>query len=136
MSPSVKLAIGAGVIVIATAYLGYVGAAASWKYYVTPDECLSRADELLNSRIRVSGPVAAGSLRIAADRRQASFGLQGATGQLAVTYSGALPDNLAEEIDVVVEGILEPDRRLRGDKLLTRCASKYESMPGEARTDP
>lgn len=92
MSLSVKLAIGAGVIVIATAYMGYVGASASWKYDVTTDERLSRADTLLNSRIRLSGPVIAGSLRIAADRRQASFGLQGAAGQLSVPYRGAQLD--------------------------------------------
>jgi cytochrome c-type biogenesis protein CcmE len=30
-------------------------------------------------------------------------------------------------MDVVVEGTLQPDGRLIGDKVLTRCASKYEA---------
>ncbi len=35
---------------------------------------------------------------------------------------------------VVVEGRLDPSGRLQGDKLLTRCASKYERGAAEART--
>lgn len=136
MSPSVKLAVGAGIIVAATAYMGVVGARASWKYYVTADECVARADELANSRIRVSGGVAVGSLQVAPDRSAASFDLQGATERLRVVCSGPLPDNLAEGIDVVVEGTFEAGGRLRGDKLLTRCASKYETGPPDAREGP
>jgi cytochrome c-type biogenesis protein CcmE len=128
MSPSVKLAWGAGIVVGVTAYMAYVGASASWQYYVTADECVARAAELIGSRVRVSGGVAAGSLQLAADRSQASFQLQGARSRLNVVCTGPLPDNLAEDIDVVVEGQLEAGGRLRGDKLLTRCASKYESQ--------
>jgi cytochrome c-type biogenesis protein CcmE len=131
MSPGVKLALGAGIVVGVTTYMAYVGASTSWKYYVTADECVARATQLAGSRVRVSGGVAAGSLQMAADRSQASFDLQGATGKLNVVCFGPLPDNLAENIDVVVEGQLEAGGRLRGDKLLTRCASKYESRgPG------
>jgi len=136
MSPSVKLALGASIMIGATAYMGYVGARASWKYYVTADECLARGAQLEGSRIRVSGGIAAGSLHVAADRSQASFDLLGATGKLPVVCAGPLPDNLAENIDVVVEGRLEHDGRLRGDKLLTRCASKYESGEPDARDVP
>ena len=133
MSPSVKLALGAGIVAGVTGYMAYVGASASWKYYVTADECVARAAQLTGSRVRVSGGVAAGSLRLAADRSQASFDLQGATGKLDVDCTGPLPDNLAENIDVVVEGQLEAGGRLRGDKLLTRCASKYESREADAK---
>jgi cytochrome c-type biogenesis protein CcmE len=38
-----------------------------------------------------------------------------------------LPDNLVEGIDVVVEGTLEKQGRLRGEKVMTRCASKYQA---------
>jgi cytochrome c-type biogenesis protein CcmE len=47
---------------------------------------------------------------------------------LKVICSGPLPDNLAEDMDVVVEGRLEEPDLLRGDKVLTRCASKYGSQ--------
>ena len=133
MSPSVKLAVGAGIIILATAYMSYVGARASWKYYVTVDECLARAPELAGRRIRVSGMVAEGSLRIESERAGASFDLQGVTDSLKIVYRGSLPDNLAEHIEVVVEGQLEADGQLYGDKLLTRCASKYENDPESSR---
>jgi cytochrome c-type biogenesis protein CcmE len=66
-------------------------------------------------------------LRIRADRREATFVLQGAVGAVSAVCSGPLPDNLAEDMDVVVEGRLDNANSLRGEKLLTRCASKYES---------
>jgi cytochrome c-type biogenesis protein CcmE len=75
----------------------------------------------------------AGSLQIAPDRRQASFSLQGQNGLLPVSCTGVLPDNLGEDMEVVVEGRLEQGPLLRGDKVLTRCASKYESEEGAGR---
>jgi len=136
MTPGVKLALGAGVVVGVTSYMAYVGASASWQYYLTADECVARAEQLADRRVRVSGGVAVGSLQVAADRSQASFALQGATARLRVVCSGPLPDNLAEKTEVVVEGRLEPSGVLRGDKLLTRCASKYEPRPPDARGGP
>ena len=127
MSSGLKLSIGAGVVVVVTAYMAYVGASDSWQYYATADECLANLSEFAGRRIRVSGTVSEGSLQVASDRSQATFSLQGNDGQLAVICTGPLPDNLSEAKDVVVEGRLESDGLLRGDKLLTRCASKYES---------
>jgi len=133
MRPSVKLALGAGIVVGVTSYMAYVGASASWQYYVTADECVVRAEQLADRPVRVSGLVAAGSLQVAADRSQASFDLQGATNRLRVVCAGPLPDNLAEKIDVVVEGRLEAGGVLHADKLLTRCASKYETREPNAK---
>jgi cytochrome c-type biogenesis protein CcmE len=45
--------------------------------------------------------------------------------KLHATCRCALPDNLAENIDVVVEGMLQADE-IHGDKVITRCASKYQ----------
>ena len=136
MRPSVKLALGAGIVVGVTSYMAYVGASASWQYYVTADECVVRAEQLAGQRVRVSGGVAAGSLQVAADRSQASFDLQGVTNRLPVVCTGPLPDNLAEKIDVVVEGRLDAGGLLRADKLLTRCASKYDSREPNAEGGP
>jgi len=127
MSTGRKLVIGGIVVAGVTAYMAYLGAASSWQYYLTVDECLADTTVQPGDRIRVNGKVAPGSLQIAAGRGQADFALQGTEAELSVTCSGPLPDNLAEGIDVVVEGRLEDSGRLRGDKVLTRCASKYES---------
>ena len=126
MPASVKLVIGAAVVVGVTTYMAYVGASSSWKYYLSIDECLADTEKFVGQRLRVSGKVAPDSLHIDAQRTQASFALVGTRGKLEVNCSGPLPDNLAEGIDVVVEGRLESGR-LRGHKVLTRCASKYRA---------
>jgi cytochrome c-type biogenesis protein CcmE len=135
MSAGKRLAIGGFVVFAVTAYMAYVGGASSWKYYVTADECARDASSLAGKRVRVSGQVEPGTLQIAPDRSQARFSLAGTQDLLGVICRCQIPDNLAEGVDVVVEGQLGPDSQLVGEKLLTRCASKYESEPASvART--
>ena len=129
MTTGKKLAIGGLIVVGITTYMAYLGASSSWQYYLTADECLDDASKLFGERLRVNGKIVANSLQIAADRKQAVFSLEGHEADLPVVCSGPLPDNLAENIDVVVEGSLDETGVLRGDKLLTRCASKYDAQP-------
>jgi cytochrome c-type biogenesis protein CcmE len=127
MSVRTKLLTCALILAGVTLYVAYLGASSSWQYYVTVDECLDNVQQFTGRRMRVSGQVARGSLQIADGRRSATFVLEGATGALQTSCVGPLPDNLAENVPVVVEGSLEEDGSLRADKVLTRCASKYES---------
>jgi cytochrome c-type biogenesis protein CcmE len=129
MSPFAKLVFGATVVACASAYLAYLGASSSWQYYLVVDECVASRDQLVRQRMRVSGQIAPGSLQIHADRRRASFVLRGQRSEISVSCHGPLPDNLQEGIDVVVEGMLLESGILQGDKVLTRCASKYEANP-------
>ena len=108
--------------------MAYLGTTASWQYYLTVDECLSDASELATQRMRVNGKVAVGSLQITPDRQRATFQLCGTNSKLPVNCTGPLPDNLAEDMEVVVEGRLDETGRLQGDQVLTRCASKYETQ--------
>jgi cytochrome c-type biogenesis protein CcmE len=121
-----KLLLAIAAIGGVTIYMAYVSATSSWKYYVTADECVAHLSELAGSRIRVSGVVAAGSLQINGERAQASFALLGKTHRLNAVCTGVLPDNLKEESEVVIEGYLQSDGTLHGDKVLTKCASKYD----------
>ncbi len=134
MTTGLKLACGGVVVVGVTAYMAYLGAASSWQYYLTVDECIASAADLTENRIRVSGKVARDSLHIGPDRVQATFSLEGTSENLLVTYQGTLPDGLAEQIEVVVEGQIEDSGTLRGEVVLTRCASKYTSVPRTAST--
>jgi cytochrome c-type biogenesis protein CcmE len=127
MSPQLKLAVGAAIVACATAYLAWLGAATSWQYYVLVDECAAEPDTFVGRRLRVSGRVAPGSLQISADRRSATFLLRGAASELHVACGAPLPDNLAEDMEVVVEGTLEESACLQGDRVITRCASKYQA---------
>jgi cytochrome c-type biogenesis protein CcmE len=127
-----KLAIALMVVAGVTCYMAYLGGSSSWRYYLTVDECLANTASLGAARIRVSGRVAPDSLCIAPDGRQATFSLAGAGGHLPVVCSGPLPDNLAENKEVVVEGRLENSGSLRGEKVLTRCSGKYKSAAPSA----
>jgi cytochrome c-type biogenesis protein CcmE len=125
MTPSVKLIGGAFVVAATIGYLAYIGAANSWQYYLTVDEVATDAIGLTGARIRVSGRVAPGSLQISQGRRSAEFDLVGATTMIHVSCRCAMPDNLADDMDVVVEGVWQTDC-VQGHKVITRCASKYE----------
>ena len=129
MSVSMKLVIGGTILAIVTGYVAYLGASSSWQYYLTVDECTAHTGQFTGRRVRVSGRVAAGSLHFRGDRAQAIFVLRGQASTLAVECPAPLPDNLAEDMEVVVDGTLERADFLQGRKVLTRCASKYESVP-------
>jgi cytochrome c-type biogenesis protein CcmE len=127
MLTQMKLMIGALVCALATAYLAYLGASQSWQYYMLVDECVQESATIAGQRLRVSGHVAPESLVVQSDRSQATFTLKGQRSSLIVSCRGPLPDNLAADMDVVVEGTLTSDGLLRGEKVLTRCASKYQA---------
>jgi len=134
MSPGLKLTAGALLVAAAIGYLAYLGAASSWQYYLSVDEAAVDAAHLLGKRIRVAGRVVAGSLTIGDDRRHATFDLAGEHHKLHATCRCSLPDNLAEDIDIVVEGTLEADG-IHGHKVITRCASKYQPKHTPTKRD-
>ncbi len=127
MTSPKKLIIAGLLVAGTTAYMAYLGAAESWQYYLTSDECLADIDGFAGKRLRVSGKVAAGTLQHTPGSQQATFGLAGTTGVLPVVCRGPVPDNLAEDIEVVVDGRIDADGTFRAEKLLTKCASKYAS---------
>jgi len=134
MSASVKLTIGGLLVATAIGYLAFLGAAESWQYYLSVDEAVVEAAHLSGKRIRVSGRVEPGSLTIAEDRRRATFALYGESHKLQAACHCLLPDNLVENIDVVVEGTLQ-DGGIHCHKVITRCASKYEPKKTATRPD-
>lgn len=130
MNTNGKLGIAAAIIASVTVYMAYVGTTADWRYFLTVEECVQSERALVNQPIRVNGKVLKGSLEIESGRQRATFKIGEAGFELSVRCDGPLPDNLGEEMDVVVEGRLDESGELWGDKVLTRCASKYESETG------
>ncbi len=133
MSTGKKLIIAGLVVAGVTAYMAYLGASSSWQYYMTVQECVENAPQVVGQRIRVSGTIVPGSLVIAPDRQEARFSLSEAGSHLPVVCKGPLPDDLspAKTMEVVVEGRMEDPCTLQGDKLITRCASKYSARKNE-----
>jgi cytochrome c-type biogenesis protein CcmE len=135
MTTGTRLAIGSAIVLGVTAYMTYLGASSSWQYYLTVDECIANASALFHEPIRVSGKIAADSLSVEKDRVEATFSLEGTHSNLCVNCSGQLPDNLAEGRQVVVEGRMQNADHLVGDRVLTRCASKYSSRASSEDSD-
>jgi cytochrome c-type biogenesis protein CcmE len=130
-----RLACAAIVVTCVTGSMAFIGGSTTWQYYLTVEECLAGKASLPGKRIRVNGTVAPSTLSIAEGRKAATFSLKGTEHAVSVVCAGPLPDNLAEGMQVVVEGELETTGRLRGEHVLTRCASKYQSQrSGTARS--
>jgi cytochrome c-type biogenesis protein CcmE len=125
MNAKMKLLLAGMIIAVVVVYVTYLGQSSSWQYYLVVDECQAQAERFTGKRLRVAGRIATGSLHISQDRRQATFVLSGDMQQIPVNCSGLLPDNLADSMDVVVEGTLQGDGHLQGQRVITRCASKY-----------
>lgn len=130
MTAQTKLALGAATIVGTMAYVAYLAASTNWQYYVRVEECVAQADQWRGKRLRVSGRVSVGSLRVPVNRRGATFILEENGQALPVTYVGLVPDNLAEGKEVLVEGKLPPEGSFQAETLITRCASKYVAEEG------
>lgn len=128
MTTGRKLALGGLIVATLIGYLAYRGASASWQYYLTADKCLAERAALVGQRLRVSGRIAAGTFTVEHEPVRASFALEGQPANLPVVCPSPLPDNLAEGIAVLVEGRLDDAGVLHGEKVLTRCASKYQSL--------
>jgi cytochrome c-type biogenesis protein CcmE len=124
-APRLKIVLAATICGAAVIYVAHLGLSTTWQYYVLVDECQEQRERFHGKRLRVSGRVASGSLSISEDRRHASFVLSGEAHRIPARCSGPVPDNLAECMDVVVEGELTEDGQLRGQRVITRCASKY-----------
>jgi cytochrome c-type biogenesis protein CcmE len=135
MTTGRKMTIGAIIVAGLTAYMAYRGVSASWQYYLTTDECLAEGASLAGHRLRVSGRIAAGAFTVDRDRTQASFALEGNGANLKIVCAGPLPDNLADGMPVLVEGRLDDGGLLHGEKVLTRCASKYQSRSSATVAD-
>ena len=55
------------------------------------------------------------------------FTLTGKENSLPVNYKGVVPDNFADDIEVVVEGRLADSGVFEANKLMTKCESKYKA---------
>jgi cytochrome c-type biogenesis protein CcmE len=135
MTIRTKIILGIVVAASAVAYVAYLGASTSWQYYMLVDECYVQSDRLIGKRLRISGRVQEGSLQVSENRRHASFTLAGSEHKLSVSCGGPLPDNLAEKMEVVVEGKMGADCQIEGNRVITRCASKYAADESSGKAD-
>jgi cytochrome c-type biogenesis protein CcmE len=115
-------------IVLGAAYLVTTSMQTSAVYYLTVTELKARQASVQTQSVRVAGHVAPGSVEKIDGGLAIRFIVQDDGGSFPVTYSGApVPDIFGEDVEVVVEGKLEPDGTFVAHTLLAKCASKFEA---------
>jgi cytochrome c-type biogenesis protein CcmE len=135
MKAGTKFIIGGALVLATVGYLMATGIKETGVYYLTPTELASRVEadhSFYNVCVKMGARVVKGS--IARDVASQTITFRATDGQNTwpVTYRGLAPDTFTDEVDVVVEGRLQPDGVFHATTLLAKCGSRYEAAP--ART--
>ncbi len=123
-----KFIIGGIILFLAIGYLGWLGFVNSATYYYEVGEFLGKSELYQGQSVRVNGTVVPGSIQ-QAEGGSISFAIRDtkvSSTTMTVVYTGAVPDTLQEDNDVVVEGKYTEEGIFEATALLTKCASKYE----------
>jgi cytochrome c-type biogenesis protein CcmE len=123
----VKTVIGVVLIGGAMSYFVYQAMQSSWDYYYSVDDFAAHRSAAKNHSFRIAGRVGKGSVRHDVQNMRLDFTLAGSETVLPVSYGGVVPDNFAEDVEVVVEGIRGSDGTFQANKVMTKCESKYKA---------
>lgn len=131
-----RLSLMTFVVIGAVGYLVLTGVKQTGMRYLTVTELaqLSRAPR--SEGFRLDGKVVAGTIDYDKREQRLAFSMTDGKANIAVVYSGLMPDAFGDGREVVVEGTYHQDRRvLEASKLVTKCPSKYEAQGlGEDRS--
>ena len=95
-------------------------------YYLTVGELSAQASALEDTRVRVSGKVAAGSIVWDARDLELRFNVSGEGETLPVVYQGVRPEGFKDDVNVLLDGYLDAGGTFRAGEILMKCPSKYE----------
>jgi len=123
----IKTLIGVVVIGGGVAYFMFQAMQSSWAYYYSVDDFVAKSDSAGTSSLRIAGRVKQGSVVRDIEKMQLAFALAGSKSELPVRFAGSVPDNFAEDKEVVVEGRLDTSGIFQADTLMTKCESKYKA---------
>lgn len=133
MNTKTKFAVGSGIIVITLVTLGWVGASQSKTYYHLISELPTLKQSDLRQRMRVSGNVAAGTIKFLPGRVEFTLIEQSKTLNVAYTGQDPLPDTFKDDAQALVEGKLGADGKFTAEQIQAKCASKYEVAPAPVK---
>ena len=108
-------------------YLIYQVTQSPFSYYYSVDEFSMKMDIAKNNSVRLAGKVGKDTVKRDIQQMLLEFTLTGEKNSLAVNYKGVVPDNFADDIEVVVEGQLADSGVFEAKKVMTRCESKYKA---------
>jgi cytochrome c-type biogenesis protein CcmE len=125
-----KFAVGSIVIILTLSFLAYSGYQESKTYYRTVPELFAMKEQAYELPLQVSGDVIPGTIK--RDGKIVTFLIQEptqpASQPLQVKYVGKdpLPDTLIDRATAMATGKMGRDGVFVADKMLAKCASKYE----------
>ncbi|MGD9544713.1 MAG: cytochrome c maturation protein CcmE [Methylocystis sp.] len=91
-------------------------------FFYTPSE-LAKKQVASGARLRIGGLVKEGT--VVRNGRDVNFTVTDKTSDLAVSYTGLLPDLFREGQGVVVDGVLQPSGDFRADSVLAKHDERY-----------
>lgn len=123
-----KKFIFAGVVVIlAVAYLIFSALQGTTMYYLTVTELKAKGETIYNEPVRLGGKVMDGTIDYNRDTKVLRFTVTDGKENMAVAYSGVVPDAFKPDADVILEGKYG-GQVFEANTLLAKCPSKYEPV--------
>lgn len=120
--------VASSVLALAVGYLVLTGMQTTAVYYLTVGELLTTNAGATGRQVRVAGNVTLGSVERSSGGLDLRFRVEDDSGSFPVVYRGGpVPDIFGEQVQVVVEGRVQPDGTFAADTLLAKCPSKFES---------
>lgn len=132
MRARTKFIIGGSLVLVTVGYLMASGIKDTGVYYLTPTELAARiqADHsFYNVGVKMGARVVKGSITRDVATQTITFRATDGAHTYPIVYHGLAPDTFTDDVDVVVEGRLQPDGTFRATTLLAKCASRYEAVP-------
>ena len=131
----IKFGAAITLIVLTLAYLAYLGAQESKSYYATIKQLHAMGDDAYTKKLRVSGNVQPGSIKMSGPHADFTLIEDGET--LHVVYKGSEPppDTFKDNAQALAMGIYKRDGVFYANELQAKCASKYapqQQQPGAA----
>ncbi len=123
------------VIVGAVVWLAAGGISSDKTYYKTVAELQQMGTRAMGQRLRVAGDVEPGS--ITRKGSEVWFRLRQDQKTIQVVYTGSspLPDTFRDGAQALADGRLAENSVFRASQIQAKCASKYESKPGQAHPE-
>ena len=124
-----KFVIGGFIVIIAIAYLTFMGFSNQSSANYTVSQFLEQRSSVYGDTVRVNGHVAPGSLMQEDVGRTLRFTITDGEASLSVFYQGVVPDTFKVGNDVVIEGYLDSVGIFQAHTLMPKCPTRY--VPAE-----
>lgn len=132
MRASHKVMLAGALVVGTVGFLMASGIKETGVYFLTPTELSAKvsADPSFHDvGVKMGAKVVSGTIERDVGTQTIRFAVTDGQVTYPVVYRGLAPDTFTDDVEVVVEGRLQPDGTFRATTLLAKCGSRYEAVP-------